>query len=915
MRKNAGAGRSSIGGSDLDDDADMNGESGGRALRLAVEKSLDQLDPTDEAILLDRAGGVTREVADSVSAILAQVSVHGDSALLDLARRFDPATPRSLEVERTEWDSALQGLDPALRAALERSAGAIKAFHKAQIPPPLEVQVGKGVRLGRRAEPLRRVGVYAPGGRAAYPSSVLMGVIPARVAGVDEVVVCSPPGPDGLPPATVMAACALAGADRLFAIGGAGAVAALAYGTRTVPRVHKVVGPGNAYVTEAKRQLAGVVASDTPAGPSEILVVADESADAMLAAMELLAQAEHDPDAAVAIVTTRQETSAACRSALERLLPLQPREEVVREALAANGAVLTASDLDQALEFAERYAPEHLLLLVRNPRETLERVRAAGTIFLGPGSSVAFGDYLTGANHVLPTAGLARSFSGLSTLDFLRMATYQELDPEAAAEMAASANILATAEGLPAHALAARARAIGPEEAVSLLEGKPAEKGVKPAGEDSAPEESDAGPEGPSATPAGQDVKPVQETEDPAPGLAGRTAGSLDEPGLPRTATGTRSPTAVPLRSAYRTLELYDPERKPTPVDLSDNTSLFGPGPAAAQAVAELSSSQLTRYPPVFAQPLKEALAAWIGVDPSNITTGCGSDDVLDSAMRAFCETGDVVAFPEPTFSMVPIFARMNATRAMPVPLGRDFALDPDALLATRAPFTYVCRPNNPTGTLFPRDDVQRLVRDAAGVVVLDEAYADFALDSLARESADSDRLVVLGTLSKCFGLAGLRVGYAVGPAELIREIEKSRGPYKVNSAAEAAALAALRDDLEWARRNIEEVRSNRNRLAEELAEQGLVTWPSAANFLLMQVPEDWSGPGEGQLAKRFASALSERGVAVRPFPDLPQAGHCIRVSIGPWSLLQEFLEALRSVLAGSRHGAGAPERREGSGT
>jgi len=377
--------------------------------KLGVRGSIAGLTATDEAKLLERGRSTDPEVERAVASLVADVRERGDAALFEMALRFDGVELTVLEVPLATCRAALADLDGGVLAALEQAKDAIEAFHRAQLPQDLEVEIVPGVRLGRRAEPLRRVGVYVPGGRAAYPSSVLMGVVPAKVAGVDEVIVCSPPGPDGLPPATVLAACALAGADRVFALGGAGAVAAMAIGTVSVPRVDKIVGPGNAYVTEAKRQLNGTVAIDCPAGPSEVLVVADETADPELVALELIAQAEHDPDAAAVLVTTSESVAAEVETALARLVGIQPRREIVEASLASSGAILIAASLAEALAFATRYAPEHLALLVAEPRRALVRVRAAGTIFLGAGSSVAFGDYMTGANHVLPTAGLARA--------------------------------------------------------------------------------------------------------------------------------------------------------------------------------------------------------------------------------------------------------------------------------------------------------------------------------------------------------------------------------------------------------------------------------------------------------------------------------------------------------------------------
>lgn len=397
---------------------------------------------------------VTKLVAD----LIADVRARGDAALRDQALRFDDVSDLRIEVPRAEWDAARTAMDPDTRSALETAAANIAAFHRAQLPVAFEIETQPGVVLGRRPDALDRVAVYAPGGRASYPSSVLMGVVPARVAGVREVVVCSPPGPDGKPPASILAACAIANADRLFAIGGAGAIAAVAYGTTTVPRVDKVAGPGNAYVTEAKLQVNGRVAIDCPAGPSEVLVLADDSADASIIVMELFAQAEHDPDAAAVLVSTSQRLIDDVAALIDREIDAQPRADIIRASLAANGALLFAETDADMIAFNNRYAPEHLTVYVREPRAMLPEIRNAGTVFLGSASSVVFGDYITGANHVLPTSGLARAYSGLSTLDFVRWTTYQEIDAEAARRLAPLTATLATSEGLPAHTRAAAAR-------------------------------------------------------------------------------------------------------------------------------------------------------------------------------------------------------------------------------------------------------------------------------------------------------------------------------------------------------------------------------------------------------------------------------------------------------------------------
>ena len=426
-------------------------------IELFARCRLADLDAATEERLLDRAPTDDPRLAESVSRLIQDVRVRGDAALLEMAERFDGARLERLEVPRAAWEAAADALDPSVRAALGRAAANIRRFHVAQIPVDVSLDVEPGVRITRTWTPLSRVGVYAPGGRAAYPSSVLMGVVPAKAAGVPEVVVCSPPGPAGAPPPEVLAACAIGGADRLFAIGGTGAVAALVYGTETVPAADAVVGPGNRWVTEAKRQVAGQVTIDSPAGPSEVLVLADGSADPRAVALEVLAQAEHDPDAACVVVSIDGTLAADVEAALAGLLLETPRAEICRQALATSGAVLLADTLAGALDFVNRYAPEHLSVMTRDAAADARAVRTAGTTFVGPSASVAFGDYMSGANHVLPTAGRARSFSGLSTLHYLRSYTIQEIDRAGAAAMADDVAVLAEAEGLPAHAAAAKA--------------------------------------------------------------------------------------------------------------------------------------------------------------------------------------------------------------------------------------------------------------------------------------------------------------------------------------------------------------------------------------------------------------------------------------------------------------------------
>jgi histidinol dehydrogenase len=417
--------------------------------------ALGDLSAVERGSLLQRAKQLDNEIRERTANVLRRVRVDGDRALFDMAREYDGVALQSLEVPEDVRRQGLASIRGDVRAALERAARNIAVVHSASPPQSVEVETEPGVIVGRRPDPLQRVGVYAPGGRASYASSVLMSAVPARVAGVPEVIVCSPPRADGYPAPVVLAACEIAGVDRVFAVGGAGAIAAMAYGTDTIPRVDKVVGPGNAYVAEAKLLVSREVGIDSPAGPTELMIICDESSDGETIAREIVAQAEHDVDACVVVISLSRDTIGGISDAITREIALSPRSEVVRTALEQNGAMLAACSAAEAVSFANRFAPEHLLLALGDAENLLPQICNAGSVFIGEQSSVVFGDYITGGNHVLPTGGLARSYSGLGPLDFVRWTYYQKVSRDGARRLSTDAAILAEAEGLPGHARAA----------------------------------------------------------------------------------------------------------------------------------------------------------------------------------------------------------------------------------------------------------------------------------------------------------------------------------------------------------------------------------------------------------------------------------------------------------------------------
>ena len=393
-----------------------------------------------------------RDVSGIVADIIARVRAQGDKALAAYAEQFDGAAPERLEVTGAELDAAVAALDPEFVEILRQAAANIEAFHKHQVRSSFVVTDQPGVVMGQKVLPIEKVGLYVPGGTAAYPSSVLMNCIPAKLAGCREIVMVSPPTCGGDINPVILAAARIAGVHRVFRTGGAQAVAALAYGTESVPRVDKIVGPGNAFVAEAKRQVFGQVAIDMIAGPSEILVVADGKSDPAAVAADLLSQAEHDKLASAVLVTDSETLAKAVQAEIERQLPLLAREEIARASIDNNGKIIVAGDLAVAVEIANRIAPEHLELCMDNPFDWLDRIQNAGSVFMGRHCPEALGDYFAGPNHTLPTSGTARFSSPLSVDDFVKKTQFTYFTGDALERVAGKVDYFARQEGLTAHA-------------------------------------------------------------------------------------------------------------------------------------------------------------------------------------------------------------------------------------------------------------------------------------------------------------------------------------------------------------------------------------------------------------------------------------------------------------------------------
>ena len=400
----------------------------------------------------------SKDVSGVVSQILKEVQERGDKALIEYTAKLDGALIDTIEVPRKEIEEAAASMDGEFMRVLKKAAENIRKYHSRQVRNSYVMTEENGVVLGQKIVPVAVAGIYVPGGTAAYPSTVLMDTIPAKIAGCKSVVMVSPPGKDGKINPAVLAAACVAGVDRVFRVGGAQAIAALAYGTETVPKADKIVGPGNIYVAEAKKEVSGIVSIDMIAGPSEILIIADGKSDARTVAADMLSQAEHDKNASAVLITDSQDLAEKVRAELEEQLPLLPRYDIARASIDTNGKIIIVDSISSAIEVSDRIAPEHLEVCVDNPFDYLDKIHNAGSVFLGRNCPEALGDYLAGPNHTLPTSGTARFSSPLSVDDFVKKYQFTYYTASALGAVASDVALFARKEGLEAHARSALVR-------------------------------------------------------------------------------------------------------------------------------------------------------------------------------------------------------------------------------------------------------------------------------------------------------------------------------------------------------------------------------------------------------------------------------------------------------------------------
>ena len=815
-------------------------------------------------------------IETAVSGILADIRARGDEALLDYTRRFDrvPATQAAdLRLTKADLQAALDSLPATERTALERAAERIRRYHEHQRAASWMYTEADGTRLGQRVLPLDRVGLYVPGGKAAYPSSVLMNAIPARVAGVPELVMVVPT-PDGVRNPAVLAAACLAGIEEVYTIGGAQAVAALAYGTPMIRPVDKIVGPGNAYVAEAKRRVFGTVGIDMIAGPSEILVVSDGSVPPDWVAVDLFSQAEHDEMAQSILISTDAAFLDAVAESVARLLPAQPRQAVIGKSLADRGALIRVDTLEQAADLVNQVAPEHLELAVRDVDGLMAHIRHAGAIFMGRWGCEALGDYCAGPSHVLPTMRTARFSSPLGVYDFQKRSSLIEPSAEGADHLAKVAATLARTEGLEAHAQSAEFRL--------------------------ASRQADA----PGA------VVPI--TQQPA------------------MATQAAVRVARHVRPDVQAMHGYVVPDATDAIKLDAMENPFRlPQALQAELGRTLAALAINRYPSgTTYRALKQAIAVQDGLlgadaqpDVSRLVLGNGSDELISLLCQLVAQPGAVVMAPAPSFVMYEMSAKLAGASFVPVPLQADFSLDLPAMLQAietyRPALVFLAYPNNPTGNLFDTAAVQAILRATDGLVVLDEAYAPFAGGASWMSQLDAwPNLAVMRTCSK-WGLAGARLGYLAAQPVWTEPLDRIRPPYNISVLDAETTRFALQHFEVFAQQTAAlcEARTTLAvRLQALVGSQGSLgangldtVYPSAANFVLVRVADTVAGAtptAQPSRASRVATAMRERGVLIKDASRMhPLLANCLRLTVGApaenEAMLAALTEALQAIPAG----------------
>ena len=761
--------------------------------------------------LCERPAMDITQLFDVVRPVVDNVSKRGDAALKEYGKQFDKVELDSLKVSEEEMTAAFRLVPNELQMAIRQAYSQIERFHSAQRFSVLRVETAQGVLCEQRAVPISRVGLYIPGGSAPLFSTVLMLGVPACIAGCRKVVLCTPPRRDGTVHPAILFAASLCGISEIYKVGGAQAIAAMAVGTETVPKVDKIFGPGNQYVMAAKQWVSFMgTAIDMPAGPSEVLVIADETAHVDFVAADLLSQAEHGPDSQVMLVTTSETLAKEVVPEIERQLHTLPRRAIAEKSLASSKIIVVKS-ISDAIDFANTYAPEHLIIATSIPTYVGQQIRHAGSIFLGHFSCESAGDYASGTNHTLPTKGYARSYSGLCLDSFMRKMTYQQLTPEGVLNIGKTVERMADAEELEGHR-----RAMSVRVAACLRE---------------------------------QNRAICTEVE------------ALVRPNVLK-------------------LEAYSCARD----EYNDcGASVF------LDANESPYNAPLNRYPDPRQEALKERIAQLRGVKTEQLFLGNGSDEAIDLVFRVFCrpQVDNVVAI-DPTYGMYAVCAAANDVEYRRVPLNNDFTFSASEILGAtdaQTKIVFLCSPNNPTGNLLPKNEIELLLNAFPGIVVVDEAYGDFAPGASMSILVDRyPRLIVLSTFSKAWASAGIRLGLAISSPEVLGFMNKVKYPYNVNTLTQQQAMEMLdrQDEVkEWVKQTVTE----RSRMSAALTMLSICerVYPSDANFLLVKVSD----------APFIYNELAKRGIIVRNRSKVSLCHNCLRITVGTPEENDALLSAL----------------------
>ena len=749
----------------------------------------------------------------SVREIIADVRARGDEALREMAKRFDGASIRDIAVPQAAIAAASDSIPDNVADALRQAAKRITEYQNSLLQP-LHAYESGGIAVAARSVPVESAGLYAPGGKAAYPSTVLMTAIPARVAGVENIAVCVPPDATGEVSPVTLAAADIAEIDTVYRLGGAGAMAALAFGTESVQPVDVIAGPGNIFVALAQQELAGTVGVVSGfAGPSEIAVIVDSTASPEFAAADLLTQAEHGPSGRVWLISPSEEVLQQVEEALARRLAASSRQNEAEATLKAGGNSLLVDDLEAAVEAVNRLAPEHVQLMCAEAESLAENVRNAGAIFCGDLSPAAIGDYIAGPSHVLPTGGTARFASGLQATDFQKRLHTISVSPEGFTAASEAATALAEAEGLTAHRDAILARLEIPETRDLIA-------GIR--------EQSDA----------------------------------LSGPG-----------PDIRLRPNVTALERYHSPQLDAQVRLNTNESPYPPPEGFEEAVAEaLASLAWNRYPERNAQSLRVALGEFHDLPPSQIFAANGSNEVIQTLLMCYGGAGRKVAVFQPTYALHSHIAKSLASELAVGERTADFALDTDAaasLIKREKPsVVFLCSPNNPTGLADSSKAIAAVLEQTAavgGLLAVDEAYAEFAPETALSLLDENAPLVITRTYSKTWAMAAARLGYLIGPSQLVSDLEKAALPYRLNSITQAAGEIALRYRDEMSGR-VAGIKAERSRICSGLEEIGVHYWHSDANFILFRPDHDF--PAHEFPAHDFSADAEDDALAGIPEGD-----------------------------------------------